>query len=84
MIITGVYLMANVSGFESGWLQYVAFGMIVAQLFAMVMLMMPPVPWRTDLPARVADAGAAHCTRGRLSTRRRKRLRRQQPCQDWI
>ena len=39
VIITGVYLMAYVSGFESGWLQYVAVGMIVAQLFAMVMLM---------------------------------------------
>ena len=53
--------------------------------FAMVMLTMPPLPWGTDLPAPVADAGAAHCTRGRLSTRRRKRVRRrQQPCQDWI
>lgn len=38
--------------------------------FAMVMLAILPVPWGTDLPAHVADAGAAHCPRGRLSTRR--------------
>ena len=39
VVITGVYLMSYAKGFESGWLQYVALGMIVAQLFAMVMLM---------------------------------------------